>query len=226
MSECEEKIIPELDENQSLEQVVSVQLHQLAWPEGLSQQVPLELLEWIIFEDFSASVLTTAANRRIHVIPKPKMRTNKSYIVVGGYISYLVLMKTAWDKDITCDLNLGSNCNDIQSFHDDLYLGLSAVKCGPVFNAAKAAIIQDVMSMGEGAKCVSGSYFSSRYLKKSPADLFKSLTGYVPKSFKMTGKKDVPNTILSSITEKLDLKKSNAKSSDTEKNVELEGEIK
>lgn len=205
------------NESPSSNQIISVRLNQLEWPDILGEQIAVELLSWIVTEDFSVSVLATAAKRRIHVVPKPKTRKSKTYIVVGGVISYLMLLKTGWDGNITCVLDSDHSCSDTQSFQDDLYLGLCAIKAGPVSNAAKAVLLQNILDMGEAAKCTSGISLSSRHLNGS-TDVLKLLTGYDSRAFKRSGKEDIPEEVLSSIMMGLGIDQSNSNAKTSESN--------
>jgi len=187
---------------------VKVEIHQLEWPKVLSSCIPLEVLKWIVFEDFSEASMKVAASRRIHVIAKPRTR-KEEYWVVGGFIYYLHLLTKGWDKQIECVFEEGGDHKKIQDyFLNDINLSIFATKGGSVANALRAALLIPLSGCDNSVRTTQRISAPNSLLKKRDRAILKELAGFDNRAYTQSSKEGVPKEVLEFISEILKLNKS------------------
>jgi len=188
------------------QKIVAVTLDQLMWPFEVNELFPVEIINWLVSDDLSDAVLDIAANMRIHIIPKP--RTKKTiYLVVGGFIPFLLLNKAQWNGPIRCVLDESIAPNDLlKHFYLDVSLGVFPLKAGPVGTAAKAAVFVKLLELGERNSAPSCFKLMARHLSNGKT-LLNQLVGFDPRSYRRSDKTGVDTDLLSQIEEILQIRK-------------------
>lgn len=185
--------------NQPMDEIVTVQLQQLEWPDVLNDCFPHEILTWLIMESLSSHTLETAARKRIHVMAKPRTRTD-NYWVAGGFLAYLHLLGMGWDKDIECVIDRGADSKKIiQYFSNDIHLSLFSTRGGSISAAAKAAVLIALNKLASDNQYPMGVLAPYGMLKKRNQALLKELVGFDARSYRRASKEDIPPKVLGTI---------------------------
>lgn len=186
--------------------VIRVDFDKLNWPDEINNQFPIEVAMWLISDDLTHAVAVTAASARVHVISKPRSK-KEAYLVTGGFIPYLVLMKFGWASKVECVLDDSISHDDLpRLFYNDVCNYLFSLKAGPVATAAKAAIFIKLLELGENAGAPSCFRLSFRHLNSR--NLLKELVGFDPRSLKRAKVDKIEDEIVSQIEAILQMKAS------------------
>jgi len=188
-------------------QIISVNLNQLNWPSKINDQFPTEILHWLISDDLSISGVEIAANLRIHVMKKPGSR-KAQYQITGGFISFLLLLKANWDKEIECVLDNTVVKDDLSKlFYQDVCNSVFHLKSGSIATAGKAALFIELLKFGERIEAQSCFKLCLSHVVKVKG-LLKLLVGFDSRSYKRTAKNDVDPALLRKIEAILNIKQS------------------
>ena len=201
------------EQKQSDKKIIEVELQKLEWPKDIKAKFPVDIFFWLIGDDLSpAAIEAVAKDARVHVIPKPRAR-KEAYLVVGGFLYYCLLLKAGWEENIECILDHSIGSGDLGKLvYKDVCLDFYCCKGGPLATAAKAAILTELILMGEKVRTPSFFNISSRYFT-SGNNIMKELVGFDSRSFRQANKKWMDKTIQSKIEAILHISSSSADNS-------------
>ncbi len=170
-------------------EIIHVPMEKLNWPKKVDGCFSTEILRWLASEDLSpAAIEAVARESRVHVIPQSRA-TNGAYLVVGGFFDFVLLMKAGWGGKVTCIFDPSIKAKDIRKLlYMDICNDFFCFKAGPVATAAKAALLIELLELGEKAGEPSCLNLSARHLATG-THLLKKIVGFDPRSYRRVNKK-------------------------------------
>ncbi|RMH47498.1 MAG: hypothetical protein D6694_01870 [Gammaproteobacteria bacterium] len=197
----------QVEETPSGRRCIVLSMNQLCWSNEINKAFPLELLTWLISDSLSPAAITFAANARIHVIRKPQSRKGKdSYLVSGGFLYYLILLKAGWTKEVECILDQTGVAKNIPAhFYADTCLTVFSQKFGPAATGVRAAVFTRLLDLGESTAAPCCFKLLSRHFRKG-GNLLREFVGFSSRGFKGLDVQRMPKEIRRQVIEIIGLK--------------------
>jgi len=177
-------------------EIVEIPFENLVLPECLKDNNFSDLLSFILSENLSATVMSMFSKARIHAVGKTPGAKNGKYVVVGGLLFYLILLRSGWRAPIFIVVDHGlEKADQRKNVMSDIML-LFSLKRDPVVSGALATLLLIILEIEERDKFPAGLSLKRRNIFMSRKALLKEITGYDPRAFNRSQKTNIPNPLL------------------------------
>jgi len=180
-------------------ETITLEMSKISWPiEIVNNDFPLDVLKWLVSDDLSDAAIAFAANKKVHITMKTRKQKD-GYLVSGGFISFLMLMKMGWSASVECILDKNIDEKELAKiFCSDISHSIFSLKGGSLACAAKAALLKRLFEIGEQTGIPPCFKIAPKHLVNSN-ELLKEFVGYDSRSYKKVIKKGIEPEDLSSI---------------------------
>lgn len=161
--------------------IITIPIEKMDLPDEIYKIVDVELLQWLISKNLSQAIVDSITICKIQVTRKPRTKKER-YIVTGGIIPFLILLRCRQIDSIAVILVDESTANFPTLINDDLMLWLLAFRAGAIANGGRAVLLTELMRNREETGQSEGLVISYNQLGKGR--LLKEFTGFDSRGFR------------------------------------------